>query len=131
MGFWQTDDILRRDYEIKTDSINMIKAVKIHNEDEFNFLKQWTKEAKSSCGDRCEIKVEGMYEGPDWYFPESSHIDMGGWHEDKYWIESLGYKKLKFIRFCEEHDSVGDDSVVYSIQLPKVWASALYETPES
>lgn len=103
---------VRADTKVKEDKYGDIKAAKVKNEQDYELLKRyWTLACAPACFPQ-DIDVKGEYEGPDWYFFMKSSVDMGGWHLDEYWLESLGYKKKVFEEFCREYENIDENKDV-------------------
>lgn len=104
-NFIELDNKIRNELQCKTNEYGSVKAVKINNETEYQFLKEWHAAGSSSCLRSIRLEeIKGNYEGPDWYFPKSSNEDMGGWHIYEYWIESLKGIKRDFEVFCKDYE---------------------------
>ena len=82
-----------------------IIAVKIVTEDDFKLLKEYCVSAFTSCGDNDIAKVDGEYQGEDWYFIESIDnpcgIDVNGF---KCHLKTLAEKKNAFSAFLSEFE---------------------------
>ena len=92
-----------RDVIVKENEWGYLTAVKVFCEEDYQLLKLYYAEAKSSCWSRISIdEIAGEYEGPDWYFLEGRPADREG--PSTYRLESLSFKKRKFKEFCMQYD---------------------------
>ena len=83
----------------------VIEGIFARNADEYELIKEYYRVGKSTGSYGTKAIIDGVFEGPDFYFLKSATQEYGmGAKSTEYWLESLSSRIEGFYRFCYKYD---------------------------
>jgi len=102
MNYMELEQKIKNELIYRTRKVNgihdVIEGIFAHNEDEYELIKEYYRVGKSTGSYGTKAIIDGVFEGPDFYFLKELTM------ENLYWLESLSSRIEGFYRFCDKYD---------------------------